>query len=235
MKLDPAGDSNGQVSNPAYGDPKTLDVLSLEVNWTQDGALRFTVELAADPRAHQDFVNYYWVSVEGATASGGNPSTWTMQRNATYDWIETMYWEDRTSGFPVTWQGSTFTFSVPRSAFVHQFGESWNASALYSPRVSTAGPYKSVDLVVTSTSLSPVVASGDDASYYPDEVSIPVCPVEASDEASRLVPTVGPTSASGTRLDAVTSAPGDGTKSSPPANLVGVGLLLGALALARRR
>ncbi len=229
---DPAGDHVGVAPIPApIGDAGTLDVLGLTVNRTDEG-LRFTVQLAGDPRQQDDAINYYWVNIQGATAAGGNPSQWTMQVTSTYVWMETMYWDNFTSGFPVEWVGTTFSFEVPWTAFYEQFGANWSTAGLGSPRVSTSGPYLPIEVAGTGTDLSLPLQQGDDADYYPEEVALPPCPVVKSPEGFEP-PTVK--SAGNGTASAPAGASSTGGKTVPLAFLLAPAALAAVAAILRRR
>ncbi len=163
---DPAGDHETAFLD-AVLDARPADLLGVAIERTHDGLLVETT-LAADPRAVPGQAFSYWVSFEdGGLSAGGNPPTWTFQGSTTYDVIQTMYW-DGPAGYPVTWDGNTFSFVIPWSSFEYQYGDAWPVP-FGSPQASSSGGGPSIPNWGLNN------PSQDWVSYSWDMVPLPEC------------------------------------------------------------
>lgn len=215
---DPNPDTTVPSTLPGV-DVRPAEILNTSIERMPNGLL-VTVQLAGDPRGQTGVEFSYWAGfLDGGKSLGGNPPTWTFQNSASYANIDTMYW-NTTSSYPVTWNQSAFSFTIPWSDFAKFYGAAWPIE-FGSPFAESSGPY-----VAGSGINNP---SQDSDSFSNTLVPLPSCPPPASSDGAPSVPPSIPAatqSASSTSTASSSHPPRASPSLGIPATMLGLSALV---------
>ncbi len=149
-----------------------MDLLAVMLSQTDQG-MRFDIQFAADPRTVDGVIYYYWFSFDDAPdASAGNPPTWTIQGDASYSRIVSMYYEER-HVYSGAWNETTLSFTIPWDDLRAEYGDSWPV-VLGAPAATSAGPYTGIQNMVDYA--AGLATANDWADNGRDERGMSICP-----------------------------------------------------------